>query len=97
MHETRKSCNCDIVLLFVTVGSDYLKIVNLAETQSVALGDSAILSCSVLFANTVYNYVTWSRNGSRYRPIEEDPFCVGQTASSMFDFFSNGLRFTVGI
>ncbi|KAL5470966.1 hypothetical protein EMCRGX_G029030 [Ephydatia muelleri] len=70
--------------ILVQIGSDYLKIVNLAETQSVILGDSATLSCSVLFANTVENYVTWSRNGSRYTPIEEDPFCVGQTASSMF-------------
>ena len=64
-----------------TVRSDYVKIVNLAETQSVTIGDSVVLSCSALIGSTLFDVVTWARNGWRYKPIQEDPFCF--TASSI--------------
>ena len=45
------------------------------DTQNAILGGSSVLTCNVLFGVTLFGEVTWARNGSRYTPIVEDPFC----------------------
>eukprot|EP00731_Ephydatia_muelleri_P021034 Em0013g761a len=56
--------------------SEYVRIVDLVSTQVAYLKNRAILKCSVTFSDQSLCFISWTRNGTTYTPLIEDPFCT---------------------
>lgn len=69
------------VKIEVNSNTEYLRIFSFSDMQDVTLGNTAVLNCSVFSGAYLCGEATWARNGSRYTPIEEDPFCFGEDCS----------------
>lgn len=63
--------------------SEYVRIVDLVSTQVAYLKNRAILKCSVTFSDQSLCFISWTRNGTTYTPLIEDPFCTTNVSTPM--------------